>query len=71
MKLYVIVETFRGIVQDVHLCKTEEEADELFEKITGMKYDELYVDGICTNEDWDQSLIFVLDYPDVLKEEVR
>ncbi len=64
-KIWVGVEAFGGIVTDVHLFPTEEEAETWFEEYTGIDYaDGLYdEDGNCKNEDYDQTKIFVLDRP--------
>jgi len=58
---WVGVEVYGLLVQGAHIFWTREEAEEWFEKYTGLKYGTLYdEDGQCVNDDYDQCKIFTL-----------
>ena len=79
MELWIGVEVFQLIVQDVHVFKTEEEAEKWFREWTktlthpeGWSYDEFYhlnlpkEDdrwGTVEDEDYDQSKIYRIEVP--------
>lgn len=58
---WVTVEVYGLLVQGAKIFWTGEEAEEWFEKYTGLKYGTLYDEnGTCLNDDFDQCKIFVL-----------
>jgi len=61
--MWVCVEVFQGVVGDVHLFATEEEADKWFKEYTGYSYKKFYVDGQASDDDYDQTKIFELELP--------
>jgi len=72
LKIYIGVEVYQLIVQDVHLFFKEKEADAWFKKYTGVDHKDFYPDNEPFNEDCDQSKIFEIELPleTILEEEV-
>lgn len=67
MILWIAVEVYQGVVQDVHIFKTEKEAEEWFKKYTGLSYDDYYsddpsVEGLFYDADYEQTKIFKVEF---------
>jgi hypothetical protein len=66
MKLWIAVEVFQGVVQDVHVFKTREEAEKWFKGYTGLSYENYYAEPDTYpeveegeyNEDYEETKIF-------------
>ena len=61
LKLYVAVEVYELIVQDVHIFKSEKQAKEWFRKYTGIPHDDFYENDEPAIEEYDQTKIFEVD----------
>jgi len=66
-KIYVGVEVFQGIVEDVHIFRTPVEAEKWFRSLTGESYDLFYSEGLNELSDYDQTKIFEIEIPEWLK----
>jgi len=55
MKLFILVKTFSGIIEDVFVTLSEKEAENEFKKYTGTRY------GKELHEDYDETKIFVAE----------
>jgi len=65
-KIYVGVEVYQLIVEDVHLFKTPVEAEKWFESLTGEPYDVFYGEGLNELSDYDGTKIFEVILPEWL-----
>lgn len=54
-RIWIAVETYEGLVQDVHLFFKEKEALDWYQDYTGFSY------GKNNNEDYEETKIFVID----------
>jgi len=66
-KIYVGVEVYQLIVEDVHIFKTSVEAEKWFESLTGESYDIFYKEGLNELSDYDGTKIFEVTLPKWLK----